>query len=347
MEYRQLCRTGLDVGVIGLGIEHLEQTKETMDHVLGTAVDAGVNYVDFVYPELDYWEALGSVIRSHRSNLILACHWGSGPRFDLDFCQRTFDNILSCVGNDFVEVAIMTMATDESRPEQWIQESLERLRRYQEWGQVGWIGASGHEPAGAMGLVGRGLLDVLMFGVNMIEAREEDKRAVYEACARQGVGLVAMKPYFGGTLLYVDGEATSITPAQCLAYVLSLPVSTTVPGPKNVEELRATLHYLAATDQERDYDSAIANMHHDLAGHCVYCNHCLPCPQSIDIGQTILRVDFAQAGVTDELSAWYDILEVRASECNECGVCMERCPFDVDVIAKMRRAVELFEIPAG
>jgi predicted aldo/keto reductase-like oxidoreductase len=28
-------------------------------------------------------------------------------------------------------------------------------------------------------------------------------------------------------------------------------------------------------------------------------------------------------------------------------VCMERCPFDVDVLAKLRRAVEVFETSAG
>jgi len=34
---------------------------------------------------------------------------------------------------------------------------------------------------------------------------------------------------------------------------------------------------------------------------------------------------------------------VKASACVECEVCLERCPFDVDIIGKMRRAVEVFE----
>ena len=36
----------------------------------------------------------------------------------------------------------------------------------------------------------------------------------------------------------------------------------------------------------------------------------------------------------------------KASECTECGVCVERCPFDVDVIAKIRKAVDIFEVKA-
>ena len=55
MEYRKLGRTGLNVSAIGLGTEHLEKSRETMEEVLRTAVDAGVNYIDVLYsnPESD------------------------------------------------------------------------------------------------------------------------------------------------------------------------------------------------------------------------------------------------------------------------------------------------------
>ncbi|MBM3236722.1 hypothetical protein FJZ31_10555 [Candidatus Poribacteria bacterium] len=42
----------------------------------------------------------------------------------------------------------------------------------------------------------------------------------------------------------------------------------------------------------------------------------------------------------------YSTLPVKASECTECGDCMERCPFKVDIIARMREAVEIFEANA-
>jgi predicted aldo/keto reductase-like oxidoreductase len=318
-----------------------------MDNVLRAAVDAGVNYVDLVYTELDYWNDFGPVFRTYRDKLVMAAHWGSGPRYDLDYCQRTFANILSCVGNDYAEVAIMTMVDEEKKWDEWVQESAEYLNRYKEQGRIGYIGGSGHDPSMVIKAINSGLFDVFMFPVNIVGHNSEKIRALCQACVDRNVGLVAMKPYFGGTLLYVDGKVTSITPAQCLAYVLSLPVSTTVPGPKNAQELRATLHYLEATDEEKNYRPAIASMYRDLAGHCVYCNHCLPCPQNIEIGMTILLTDWAHGGVSDELIGYYSSLPVKASECTECGVCMERCPFEVDVITKMREAVEIFEAKTG
>jgi predicted aldo/keto reductase-like oxidoreductase len=344
MEYRKLGGTGLDVGVVGLGTEHIEQKQETMESILRMAVEVGVNYVDLLYVEADYWEKFGPLFRSYRDGLVLAAHWGSGPTYDLDFCQRTFGNMLSQVGNDHIEVALMTMIDDgERQGKEWREASLEHLRRYQEQGRVGCIGGSAHDASIALEAVNSGLLDVLMFPVNMIGHDDEKALALYQACQERNVGLVAMKPYHGGTLFTVNGKPSGITPQQCLEYVFSLPVSTAVPGPKNAQEWRATLHYLEASDAEKEYCPVLGDLRDRLAGQCVYCHHCLPCPQEIEIGWVIWHVDQTLGRDIDQIREWYSGFPVKASACSECGVCIERCPFDVDIMAKMRRAVELFE----
>lgn len=348
MEHRKLGKTGLEVGVIGLGTEHLKQKQETMEDVLHTAVEAGANYVDLLYVETDYWDTFGSLFRAYRDKLALAAHWGSGPRYDLDFCQRTFANILSSVGNDRVEVAMMTMIDDgERRGREWREASLEHLRRYQERGQVGLIGGSAHDAEIACQAVSSGLLDVLMFPINMLGHDDEQNRKLYQACVDHSVSLVAMKPYHGGTILSVNGQPSGITPAQCLHYVFSLPVSTAVPGPRNLAEWQATLRYQEASDEEKDYRPVLDTLHDRLAGQCVYCHHCLPCPEGIEVGWVIWHVDQARGGDLDQLREWYSRFPVKASACVECGICLERCPFDVDIMAKIQKAVELFETTAA
>jgi predicted aldo/keto reductase-like oxidoreductase len=348
MEQRKLGRTGLDVGVIGLGTEHLEKSTETWDAVLGMAAEAGANYIDLLYVEPEYWEEFGPVLRPHRDRLVLAAHWGSGPRYDLDFCRETFDNILSQVGNNHVDVAMMTMIDDgERQGEAWREASLEHLRRLQEQGRVGAIGGSGHDVAIVRKAVENGMLDVLMFPVNMVGDDDEEAHALYRVCEDCGVGLVAMKPYHGGTLFSVGGKPSGITPAQCLEYVFSLPVAAAVPGARNAEEFKDTLHYLETTDEERDFRPVVADLHQRLAGQCVYCHHCLPCPEGIEVGWMIWLLDQARGGVTDDHRTWYAGYDVPASECTECGVCAERCPFEVDTIAKLREAVALFEVASA
>lgn len=347
MEFRKLGRTGLEVSIIGLGTEHLEKSNKTRDAVLGMATDAGVNYVDLLYVEPEYWDAFGPLFKRYRKQFVVAAHWGAGDRYEIEYSQQCFDNILAHMGNDHAEIGLLTMVDDEAKWDGWAQESIARLHRYQEQGHIGHIGLSGHEKRVALKAIESGLIDVLMFPVNLLGHDEEEDHNLYQACVEQGVGLVAMKPYHGGTLFSVEGKSSGISPAQCLAYVFSLPVSTAVPGIKNVEELRATLHYLQATDEERDYSSITANITQHLAGQCVYCHHCLPCPEGIGIGWIIWLVDHVQGGVTDNLRTWYAGHEVKASACIQCGDCTERCPFGVDIIAKMHQAVEIFEVRAA
>ncbi len=348
METRRLGRTGLEVGVIGLGTEHIEDSTETKDEILRLAAEAGANYVDLLYVEPEYWETFGPILRPYREELVLAAHWGSGPEYDLDFCARTFENMLANVGNDHVEVAMMTMIDDGGRKERtWREASLERLRRHQEHGRVGYIGGSAHDPDIARQAVESGLIDVLMFPINMIHHQDEKQEALYRACTEHDVGLVAMKPYHGSTLFAVNGKPSGITPAQCLSYVFSLPVATAVPGPKSVDEWRSTLGYMEASEEERDFLPLLGDLKSLLAGQCVYCHHCLPCPEGIEIGWIIWHVDQTLSRDLEQVKEWYAGFPVQASACIECGVCVERCPFDVDIVAKMHEAVELFEKEAA
>jgi predicted aldo/keto reductase-like oxidoreductase len=43
------------------------------------------------------------------------------------------------------------------------------------------------------------------------------------------------------------------------------------------------------------------------------------------------------------LQSWYEGHTHKASECIQCGVCLERCPFGVDIMGKLEEAYRLFE----
>ena len=49
----------------------------------------------------------------------------------------------------------------------------------------------------------------------------------------------------------------------------------------------------------------------------------------------------------EQVKEWYAGFPVKASACVECGVCVERCPFGVDIIAKMREAAVVLETKAA
>ncbi|MHB0939506.1 MAG: oxidoreductase of the aldo/keto reductase [Armatimonadota bacterium] len=213
-----------------------------------------------------------------------------------------------------------------------------------------------------------GLIDVLMFSLNpafdrmpgylpglglLLKAARPDReteaanspdarKALYHACRSRGVGIVVMKAYGAGYLLN-PAQSHPLTPVHCLQYALDQPgVATVVPGMKNAEELGAALRLLSASPEEKDYSAVLAGSQWNLQGECMYCNHCLPCPAGIDVAEALRLIDAARQEITPALRLAYQQLAADASACLACGDCMDRCPFQVDVAAKMREGVAAF-----
>ncbi|MBU7031967.1 MAG: aldo/keto reductase [Theionarchaea archaeon] len=370
MEYRQIGSTGLDVSVIGLGTEYLnKQSQETVASVVHTAIERGVNLVDILFTFDRYLETLGNALEGYRENVILQVHIGSGEykgqykkTRSVAQCKKLLEKSLSILDTPYVDIANIHFVNTVNQYDQLLESGVvEFAHELKEEGVARLVGMSTHSVSAAVDAVKRGIVDVIMIQINLANNVLPGRNDMLAACARAGVGVLAMKPFAGGKLLqrnkkvrigkYQTGGlsltkkmSSSITPVQCISYVLSqVGVSSAMTGVKNADELKAALAYEKAGDQEKDFSGLLEDFQEYVTGECVYCNHCLPCPSSIDIGQTIRVLDTAQQGLTPEIRELYENLEVKASDCTECGSCVERCPFDVAVTEKMKEAIQLFE----
>jgi predicted aldo/keto reductase-like oxidoreductase len=371
IKFRKLGRTNLEVGIIGLGTEHLnKQPRETVVAVIQEAIECGANYFDLLFAFPEYLDDMSAAFRGHRDCVVLTGHLGSTEKDGQYHKTRSvkksetfFLDFLSRLGTDYVDVLFLHNFNSVKDYDSVMQPRglLGLAQRFQQEGKARSIGISTHSIEVAQKAAESGQIDVLMLPINIATNAVPGKKALLKACAAHDVGVVAMKPFAGGKLLsdqrtiripkYQTGDSAlklkksePITPVQCLSYVLSQAgVCTTVPGCKNLEQLSAALAYLEATEEERDFSTLLSDFQQYVTGECVYCNHCLPCPSVIDVGLVIRTLELAQQQMTAALQAAYNALPTNASDCIECGDCMERCPFDVDVISKMREAVELFE----
>jgi predicted aldo/keto reductase-like oxidoreductase len=374
MIQRDLGKTGLRVGEIGLGTEHLGRTRKARPvivDVVDKAVESGINYFDLIFNFTEYLENYGVAFKAHRDQLVLACHLGSAVTRNQQYfktrsvgiCRQVFEDTLTRLATDYIDVANVTYVKNKKEYAEVTQAGsvLDLARRLQREGKVHHIGISTHEASVVQLAAQSGAFDVITYQVNMANNALRGRNEALATVARENVGLVAMKPFAGGVLLARNrtvgvacgkrgGGSTinltippEMTAVHCLAYTLAqVGVSTTIPGVRSLDQLNELLAYHSASPDERDYSGVIKSFNEYHAGQCVYCNHCLPCPSNIDIGQIMRLLDHAKLGMTAEAKAKYAALEANASDCTACDACMNRCPFDVNVVANMKEAANVF-----
>ncbi|MBU0492356.1 MAG: aldo/keto reductase [Chloroflexi bacterium] len=351
MKTNKLGRTGLDVSVIGLGMEHLVPLPDNIAPVVHRALDRGITYIDLMIWVPEVMSILGETLKGRRDQVILAAHLSTAQTKgqyrrtrNPQECEALFHDILDWLGTDHVDVLHLSNL-DAPRDYKEVTSPggvLDLALRLKQEGQTRALGLSGHDPQMALKVIESEHLDVVMHPINIAGDAEPGGKELAQACASLGVGLVAMKPFAGGQVFQRENP---ISPVQCLSYTLAQPgVSLALMGVKNLAELEANLRFLDATDEEKDFSAALQELRQGLAGTCVYCNHCLPCSATIDIAVVMRMLAAAERyGVGEDGLADYADLSAQASDCIECGDCKERCPFEVDIIANMRRAAQLFE----
>ena len=380
MEYRELGRTGIKVSVIALGCEGFVANEGALtEQLLNAAEQGGINCIDLYAPQPEMRSRLGKWLRGRRGKFVLQAHlctvWQEGQykrTRESGEVKASFEDLLTRLATDYIDIGMIHYVDSL---EDWEAVAggpvMAYAREMQAQGKIRYIGLSSHNPAAAMQAVQSGLIDVLMFSVNPcydLQPANEDcyalwdgknydrqlvnmdpeREALYETCSRLGVAITVMKAFGGGDLLdeELSPAGKALTVNQCLHYALTRPgVAAVMSGAHTVDELEKCLEYITAADVEKDYAAAFAALPKiSWEGHCMYCGHCAPCPQGIDVAAVtkFLNLTKAQNSVPETVREHYAALRHHAGECVKCGACEKRCPFKVTVIQNMQEAVKVF-----
>ncbi len=383
MNYRHIPRCDFHVSEIGLGGEHLEKKdKSLVEEVMGTALDGGINIMDVFMPQPEVRTHIGDAIRHARQKFHLQGHIGATLENgqykrsrDVSVCDAFVRDFLTRFHTDYIDIGMIHFVDDL---DDWHtienQGILEYALQLKQKGIIRAIGLSSHVPNVAMKAVQSGQIDVLMFSVNplfdllpeqtpiddLFEQKTYEhgassginpsRQELYETCARLGVGITVMKTLGAGLLLGADSSpfGQPMTVAQCEHYALTRPaVASVLIGCVSSEQVHQALQYESLSAQEKDYTAVLnTSQRYSANGACMYCNHCLPCPQEIDIAAVHQYYDLARSlsEVPATVREHYLALHAHASDCIACGACEERCPFDVEVIQNMEKAAALFGV---
>ena len=116
--------------------------------------------------------------------------------------------------------------------------ALEALVQARDEGRVRFLGLTGHhDPAILLEAMSRFDFDTVLIALNAADThRLSFARTVLTEAARQGMGVIGMKVYAAGVLL--RGGTSTVTSAEAMGYVLSLPgVSTVIIGCSSLAEV--------------------------------------------------------------------------------------------------------------
>ncbi len=379
MNYRTLGRTGLSVSEIAMGCEGLvDKSYEQVLAFVDKMEQLGVNCIDLHSPNPEMRANLGRAMKGRRDKFVLQSHlcsiWEKGQYLrtrDITKVKTGFEDMLRLLDTSFIDIGMIHYSDALSDWNEIVNGPvMAYAKELKAAGKIGCIGLSSHNPEVGQAAADSGLIDVLMFSVNPcydLQPAGEDveqlwaesayahklvnmdpqRQALYESCQRQGVGVTVMKAFGGGDLLSQCSPAgVALTPFQCLHYALTRPgVACVMAGARTVKELETCAAYEDAPDSEKDYAAAFAAMPKiSWEGHCMYCGHCAPCPQGIDVASVtkFLNLARAQGQMPETVREHYALLPHHAGECVACGACEKRCPFSVSIIENMKRAAELF-----
>ena len=363
MQVRKLPRGAEQISVIGLGLGIAKPGDDVSALVRG-ALERGINYFDLccAYESTcsQLKEPFSEVPReSFYTQLHLGAVFKNGAYAfsrKLDKVRDVFLHEIDSFGLGYTDFGMLHCIDEESDLNYVLTKGIYQLAQdLKAQGIIRHLGFSTHNPAIARKLLELGGFDLFMFSINAAFDFKQDgelalgetseREELYRLAQAQQVAISVMKPFAGGQLLQAQSSPIGVplSVVQCLQYVLDRPaVVTALVGASQVAELDDYLKLFTATPDERDYGAAMA--HASAAPNlkrCVYCNHCAPCPKKINVGLCNKYYDLALMG--DNLAREHYLnLEHHASECNDCGHCIKRCPFKCDQIARMHEIAAYF-----
>ena len=333
MQYRILGRTGLKISNMGFGgipIQRIdaERTRALMHKLL----DAGVNYIDTARGYTVSEEYLGYALEGIRDRFVLAT---KSMARDKEGMQKDIDISLKNLRTDYIDL-YQVHNPNAANLDQVLAPggALDALMEARAAGKIGHIGITLHD----LNLFKRALelpwVETIMFPYNIVETQAEELIA---QCAKKNIGFICMKPLAGGAIT----DAT-----LAMRYICANPaVTVVIPGMADVAEVEQNI--AAVNDESPLTEAEIAAMQkiRDELGtnFCRRCNYCQPCTAGINIsGAFLFEGYYNRYGLQNWAASRYLALPKTASDCVDCGLCEERCPYNLPIRQMLKKVAEVF-----
>ena len=343
IEKRVLGKSGLEVGILGLGGANHERVPPTeLMQMMDRAEEVGANCLDL------YWnveDLIRPTLKGRRDKFVVMSKIEVAPgqidRLPEDKRDTTvqIDESLRRLDTDYVDVCQIHYVTDDGAFDRLCVPDgvVPKMLKAQEEGKVRFLGITSHHPTVLSRAIKSGHFTELMVPFNIMRRQlgQDPALGLYDQAERHGVGSVIMKPMCYGRMFHNHVRA--------LQYVFAHNVTVAIPGATSLEQwnldISAAEQYTAMSPPERGRCRDESWQLQEPA--CTGCHYCLPCPAEMNLPQLMRMEQFVRVfGLTEWLSEKrIGKLHVDLSRCDECGgACEERCPEDLAIRERLPNA---------
>lgn len=369
VQYRKLGRTNLKVSRIGFGglsitgfthykypLEFKFERKVAIQTVK-TALDLGINLFETGRGYGISEKIIGESIGDKREKCCLVTKTMARDK-KLSYLQ--LQQSLMALKTDRIDVYEFHQIDSELDLKNILRSdgAMATFKNAQKEGVIDWIGISGHFPDILLKALKTNIFDVVQAPFNLIN-REAEKE-LFQFCKESDIGIMAMKPFAGGTLTFPNEfrnfilSDENIDVSDSLNFILNNKfISTILIGMRTPQEVKENINIMNKFKKLKEGDikklekKAQSLLEKIGKNICNKCGYCLPCQAGIEIPTILylaeLRIKHFGQWVASDIVNQYKNLDKKVDNCINCGICEKKCPFKLPIRKKLQEAKAILQ----
>lgn len=329
MEMRVLGRTDFLVSSVGFGGIPIQRvTQELATDMLREAHKNGINFIDTARGYLISEELIGNALAEiGREHFMLATKtMNRAYEGFLDDVNISLKNLKT----HYIDLYQFHNVKNMDQYNELIKENgaLDAAKEAKRKGLIKEIGITSHSADVLKVAIETEEFSTIQFPYNAVERQGEE---IFKRAKERNIGVIIMKPLAGGAI--TNGELA-------IRFILeNKNISVVIPGMDSIEQVnenaRPGIDGLPLSDEERQLLEKEAKQLGTT--FCRRCGYCAPCTVGIDIPvQFVLDSYYTRYNLQQWAIDRYSAQMIKASDCIECGVCEERCPYDLPIIDMLK-----------
>lgn len=334
MEYRRLGRTEFKVSCVGMGGIPLQRiTEEEAIATIDKGYQLGVNFIDTARGYTISEELIGKAVEKYRDKIILAT---KSMARDKESMAKDVEISLRNLRTDYIDLYQFHLIKTQEELEKILgpNGAMEALLDAKKAGKIKEIGITCHNDKILEKAIEANIFSTIQFPYNIIETQGEE---LFKRAREKDMGVIIMKPIAGGAIR---------DPQLSLRFILDNPnVTTVIPGVDNTKQVEENV--MVGVDRRsltREELQDIQRERDELGNSfCRRCGYCLPCSEAIDIPTMFLLEGYYTRYKMEEWAKTrYEGVSNKASKCIECGVCEEKCPYNLPIREMLKKVTNVF-----